>query len=403
MEQLFDANSLYRAYKAAVKASPMKPQTQKFELNWLHNIAVLCEQLNTGTYIPSEKIQFIIRERGKVRLIRASPVPDKVVQHAFCDDVLMPYIRPKLIYDNYASLQGRGVAMARKRFEVMVHRFYRKHKTNQGYILLMDFSGYYDNLWHSLVFDAMRKCIKSDGNIWLLKTIIKSCRKDVSFLSAAEISKLYYGKYKALDYVDIPKEQLTGEKYLYKGLDIGDQVAQIAAIYFPTPMDNYIKIVRGEKFYGRYMDDSFILSDSREHLLELLKEIKAITDRLGIILNHNKVKILPLSRTFTFLQTKYFLTPTGKLVKRINPKRLTVMRRKLKKLSVKVKNGERSYELVRNLFRSWSMDYYKLMSKQQRQNMDKLYNDLFNKEEAEYEKSVHIRPKYRHIYWCGRS
>lgn len=402
-EELFDANSLYRAYKATLKASPMKPQTQKFELNWLHNIAVLHEQLNTGAYVPSKKIQFIIRERGKVRLIRASLVPDKVVQHAFCDDVLLPYIRPKLIYDNYASLKDRGVAMARKRFELMVHRFYCKHKTNQGYILLMDFSGYYDNLWHSLVFSAMSKCIKGDGNIWLLKTIIKSCRKDISFLSATEISRLYYGKYKALDYIDIPKEKLTGKKYLYKGLDIGDQVAQIAAIYFPTPMDNYIKIVKGEKLYGRYMDDSFIISESKGHLLELLKEIKTITDKLGIILNHNKVKILPLSRAFSFLQIKYFLTPTGKLVKRINPKRVTTMRRKLKKLSAKVKSGERSYELTRNLFRSWSKDFYRLMSKQQRQNMDKLYNDLFQKEEAEYEKSVQIRPQYRQIYWSGRS
>ena len=402
-QELFDANSLYRAYKAAVKASPLKPQTQKFALDWLHNIAVLRERLNKGTYVPSKKIQFIIRERGKVRLIRASPMPDKVVQHAFCDDVLLPCIKPKLIYDNYASLPGRGVAMARKRFELMVHRFYRKHRTNQGYILLMDFSGYYDNLWHSLVFATMSKCIASDGNIRLLKTIIASCRKDVSFLPAEEISKLYYGKYKALDYANIPKEKLTGEKYLYKGLDIGDQVAQIAAIYFPTPMGNYIKIVRGEKFYGRYMDDSFILSESKEHLIELLKEIKAITSRLGIILNDNKVKILPLSKTFSFLQIKYFLTPTGKLVKRINPKRLTAMRRKLKKLSLKVKSGERDYELVRNLFGGWSKDFYRLMSKKQRQNMNELYKELFSKEEAEYEKSVQIRPKYRQIYWRDRS
>lgn len=401
-ENLFDANSLYRAYKATLKASPTKPQSQKFELNWLHNIAVLYEELNNGTYEPSKKTQFVIRERGKVRLIRASPTPDKVVQHAFCDDVLLPSIKPKLIYDNYASLKNRGVSMARKRFEIMMHRYYRKHKSNQGYILLMDFSGYYDNLWHSLVFDAMSKCIKDDGHISLLKSIIKSCRKDVSFLTDDEISKLYYGKYKSMDYINIPEEKLTGKKYLYKGLDIGDQVAQIAAIYFPTPMDNYVKIVRGEKYYGRYMDDSFILHESKEHLLELLEAIKAVASKLGIILNNDKVKILPLSRTFSFLQVKYFLTPTGRLVKRINPKRLTVMRRNLKKLAVMVKIGERDYELVRNLFGSWASDFYRLMSKKQRQNMDKLYNELFSKEEEEYEKAVQIRPVYRKVYWDSR-
>lgn len=188
---------------------------------------------------------------------------------------------------------------------------------------------------------------------------------------------------------------------MYKGLDIGDQVAQIAAIYFPTPIDNYIKIVKGEKYYGRYMDDSFIISNSREYLLELLEEIKGIVKRLGIILNPKKVRILPLSRTFTFLQIKYFLTPSGKLVKRLNPKRIIAMRRKLKKLAVMVKNKERDYSPVRNMFRGWSKDFYRLMSKKQRQSMDNLYKSLFREEEEEYEKAIHIRPDYRKIYWRG--
>lgn len=402
-EILFDANSLYRAYKATLKSNPTKPQIQKFEVDWLHNIALLHEQLNTGTYVPASKIQFVIRERGKVRLIRASPVPDKVVQHAFCDDVLLPKIRQKLIYDNYASLKERGVSMARRRFEVLIHRYYRKHKTNEGYILLMDFSGYYDNLRHDLVYNMMSKSLAGKGNLWLLKTIIASCRKDVSYLKAEEISKLYYGKYKALDFVDVPKEQLTGKRYLYKGLDIGDQVAQVAAIYFPTPIDNYVKIVCGEKFYGRYMDDSFIISRSKEHLVEILDRIKAIVKSLGIILNEHKVRIVPINRTFSFLQVKYFLTVSGKLVKRINAKRVTAMRRKLKKLSVMVKHGQRNYINIRNLFRAWSKDFYKLMSKQQRQNMDNLYKVLFLKEEADYEKSLQIRPRYRQIYWNSGS
>lgn len=188
---------------------------------------------------------------------------------------------------------------------------------------------------------------------------------------------------------------------MYKGLDIGDQVAQIAAILYPTPIDNYVKIVRGEKYYGRYMDDSFIISNSREHLLELLKDIKVIAANLGIILNPKKVRILPLSRTFIFLQIKYFLTSSGKLVKRLNPKRITSMRRKLKKLAIMVKDKKRDYIIIRNMFRGWSKDFYRLMSKKQRQNMDNLYKSLFKEEEEEYEKTIYIRPDYRRIYWRG--
>ena len=164
-----------------------------------------------------------------------------------------------------------------------------------------------------------------------------------SSLTDNEVEALFYGKYKALDYIGISEEQLTGERFLYKGLDIGDQVAQIAAVYFPTVIDNFIKIVLGEKYYGRYMDDSLLLGETVEHLVGVLAKVKVIADKCGLILNPKKVKIIPLGKTFQYLQIKYSLIPTGAVIKRINPKRVTVMRRKLKKLAVMVKNGKRDY------------------------------------------------------------
>ena len=82
-------------------------------------------------------------------------------------------------------------------------------------------------------------------------------------------------------------------------------------------------------------------------------------------------------------------------------RRFTYMRRKLKKLAVMVKNGKRDYLSVRNMFKGWAASYYKIMSKVQRQNMDDLFNSLFEKEESEYENALQIRPEYRQIYWCG--
>ena len=73
------------------------------------------------------------------------------------------------------------------------------------------------------------------------------------------------------------------------------------------------------------------------------------------------------------------LTDSGKVIKRINPKRVTTMRRKLKKLAVKVKNEEITYENVENMFRGWMGSFYKLLSKEQRKNLIGLYEDLFEK------------------------
>lgn len=68
------------------------------------------------------------------------------------------------------------------------------------------------------------------------------------------------------------------------------------------------------------------------------------------------------------------------LIKRINPDRVTAMRRKLKKLAVKVENEEADYDNVENMFRGWMGGHYKLLSREQRKNLIQLYEDLFSKE-----------------------
>ena len=66
-------------------------------------------------------------------------------------------------------------------------------------------------------------------------------------------------------------------------------------------------------------------------------------------------------------------------MKRINPDRVYTMRRKLKKLAVKVENGEIPYENIEGMFKGWMGDFYKLMSRTQRTDLLELYEGLFNK------------------------
>ena len=182
-----------------------------------------------------------------------------------------------------------------------------------------------------------------------------------------------------LDYREIPKEQLTGEKWMEKSVNIGDQLSQVIGIYYPYRIDNYVKYVRSQKFYGRYMDDWYIMNLSKEELVDLLEHIRVIAKELGIHINEKKTRIVKISSTYKFLQVKYTLTKDGKIVKRINPDRVTTMRRKLKKLAIKVANGEIPYENIENMFRGWMGSFYKLLSRQQRKNLITLYEDLFDK------------------------
>lgn len=183
-----------------------------------------------------------------------------------------------------------------------------------------------------------------------------------------------------LEYRNIPKEKLTGEKWMEKSVNIGDQLSQVIGIYYPYPIDNYVKYVRQQKFYGRYMDDWYIMNPSKEELENLLENVCKIAAELGIHINRKKTRIVKISSKYKFLQIKYTLTDTGKVIKRINPDRVTAMRRKLKKLAVKVENEEADYDNVENMFRGWMGGHYKLLSREQRKNLIQLYEDLFSKE-----------------------
>ena len=112
-----DANNLYKAYKDTKKSSPWKDATQKYEMQWLLEIAHLQEDLQKDEYKSGAKSTFILRERGKVRLIHGSTVRDRNMRHCLCDNVLVPLLKPKLIYDNCASLKDKGIGGEKKREE----------------------------------------------------------------------------------------------------------------------------------------------------------------------------------------------------------------------------------------------------------------------------------------------
>lgn len=376
-----DANRLYEAYLNSIKGSKRKESTQGFIVEFLHNLFTLRKELINQTYKNGQGIEFVLSERGHIRFIVSKPVRDRIVRHVLCDDILMPEIRKHIIYDNGASVKGRGISFQRKRFEIHLRKYFKDYG-NDGWIIFGDFSKFYDNIIHEIAKQQLLGLVNNDEFIsWLLDLIFKAFEIDVSYLTEDEYIKAFYEVFDKNNYRAIPQDFKTGERFLKKSVDIGDQLSQIIGIYYPNRIDTYIKYVCGQKYYGRYMDDWYIMSPSKEKLVDLLDDITEIASELGIHINLKKTRIIKISSTFKFLQIKYTLTDNGKIIKRINPKRITAMRKKLKSLAIKVENGEISYEqTVENMFKGWMGNYYKIMSRQQRKHMIELFERLFNKQ-----------------------
>ena len=124
------------------------------------------------------------------------------------------------------------------------------------------------------------------------------------------------------------------------------------------------------------MDDSYIIHQDKGFLREILFEIISESRKIGITINDKKTRICKLSERWRFMQVQYSLTETGRIIHKINPKNITRMRRKMKKLA-----GVLSESEFNNWIKSWLCGYAKYMSKKQRDNI--------------YELSAKLKSKYK--------
>lgn len=300
ISKIANLDILRKAFYDSNKTSMWKGSVQRFQNNLMLECLKLKDELENKTYTPSNFTEFNISERGKKRHITALSVRDRVVQRAYCDVILNKALKKHLIYDNGASVKGKGIDFTRKRLVSHLQKYYRKHG-NQGYVLKVDFKNFFGSIPREKAAKAIKSKLNDNSTYWLLDRLI-----------------------------DIPKG-------LERGVGIGSQLSQIIGIYYPTQIDNYCKICKGLKFYGRYMDDIYIISHSKPELERTLEGIKNIAHELGLNINVKKTYIGKLEKGFTFLKIKYTLLPTGKIIKKPHRSRFKRIRARIKKYKAKVK------------------------------------------------------------------
>lgn len=112
------------------------------------------------------EINKIFEKYGKTRHIKSLHISDRVLQRALCDYILAPATERYLIYDNAASVKGKGIEFSRKRLQAHLERYYRQYG-REGYVLQIDFSKYFDNIRHDVVIEQYKSW---RGNIIKYKT-----------------------------------------------------------------------------------------------------------------------------------------------------------------------------------------------------------------------------------------
>lgn len=307
--------ALYEAARQAAKGVSWKVSVQRYLLNILVNTDLLHNELLSGKDIRKGFISFDINERGKVRHIRSVYFSERVVQKSLCLNALYPILTYNLIFDNGASQKNKGTKFATDRLIKHLRQHIRRFGVS-GYILLIDYKSYFDNIDHQMLKKYYRRYIK-----------------DPQLLTLTDLFVDAFGD---------------------KGLGLGSETSQIHAISYPNKIDHYIKEIERIKGYGRYMDDSYIIHENKKALEGILSRIQKLCDELGIRLNPKKTYITDLKHGFSFLKTRFHFTETGKIIKKPCRKSITYERRKLKKQGKLVAAGLMSAKQVKTSFASWA-------------------------------------------------
>ena len=339
-ENLCTCNALFRAARLSGKSIRWKASVQRYFMSWLRNVVQLRQMLLAGQDVTMGFIEFDLVERGKKRHIKSVHFKERVAQRSLCDNALVPVLSRSLIYDNGASLEGKGISFARDRLKHHLHQYYRRTGSNAGYVLLMDFSGYFDNIMHGPVYDILLRAF-DDPRIFTL------CRYFI-------------------------------EPFGEKSLGIGSQVSQILAVSYRSSIDHYVKEVLRVKEYGCYMDDCYLIHESKEYLWHCLEEIDRLCRMKGIKLNRKKTQVVKLSHGFPYMKGNYYLTETGKVI--VKPCKINTVRhrRKLKKFrGFKIGGllGQEQITCAHNSYRGYILKDYN--SHKTVRSMDKLFHELF--------------------------
>lgn len=335
---VFSYGNLYRAYRRCRKGVSWKASVQRYITNAPLNVLNTFELLHTNKYKSPGFNEFDLYERGKHRHIKSTTMSERVVQRCLCDNSLVPILTRTFIYDNGACMKNKGYDFAIRRLTQHLHEHYRRYGT-EGYILLYDFRKFFDSISHEVVKRVIRKEISDERLLVILDHFIDA-------------------------FGDI-------------GLGLGSQVSQVLSLATANRLDHFVKERLHIRGYGRYSDDGYLISVSKEYLKECLRQIRTICQELGITINEKKTQIVKLTHGFTWLKVRFFITETGKIIKKICKRNVTKARQKLKKMQIKWLNGTMPLQDIWAMAVSQRAYMKKFYAYHTICNYDQLYNNLF--------------------------
>lgn len=306
LKEVFSFKDMYMAGKKCCNGVRWKNSVQRFEQHLFSGTAKRRRELLDGTWKPGHYVHFTLCECGKVRPIDAPRIQDRQVHKVYTKKVLLPLYMPHMIYNNGASLPGKGFEFSKRQLREELRWHFRRYG-REGQIILIDFKQFFPSVSHEELFKRHDK--------YILNPEIRKVGDDV-------INTVPGGK----------------------GMPLGVEPSQAEMIAFPSELDNYVKCQLQMDCAGHYMDDYYIIVPPGKDPKEIMRLVTDKAESLKLTVSRTKSKIIPLTKPFRYCKAKYTLTETGRVVVNGNRDSVKRARRKIKAFYQKIQNGEMDYE-----------------------------------------------------------
>jgi len=171
MERILSRDNLNKAYQR-VKSNKGAPgidgMTVEEALPWLkEHREELLESIKGGWFKPNPvRRKEIPKPDGGTRKLGIPTVIDRIVQQAIAQ-ILTPIYEPMFIDDSYGYRPKRSAQMAILKVKEYAEQEYK-------YAVQLDLSKYFDTINHALLINLLRKTIKDERVIQLIKKYLKS-------------------------------------------------------------------------------------------------------------------------------------------------------------------------------------------------------------------------------------
>ena len=274
---------------------------------------MLRESLINKTYTVSSYGEFIIYEPKK-RIVKSGSFKDKIVQHSLCDNVLLPEVGKHFIENNFAGQIGKGTLFGLDHLRDDMLQFYTEYGI-KGYVLKCDITKFFYTIDHKILKDIIQKYFSDEDILWLCDLFIDSTKEDI-------------------------------------GIPLGNQISQVFALMYLDGLDHLITEKLQIKYYGRYMDDFYLIHKDKKYLEYCLAVIQNYIHSLKLTLN-GKTQIIPFKNGINFLGFHTYVTRDGKAIRKLKGENKRKIKKRLLNNSELVKSGRMTKEKFYESYNSW--------------------------------------------------